>query len=326
MATIKDVASHAGVSIGTVSKYINNITIRKDNYERIQQAVEELNYRVNATARSMKTSKTKLIAVLMSDIADVYYPSVVKYIERELYHYGYNVMVLISNDSVSLEREKIELMLGKNIDGFIVFPILNENDNYKYILEQEKPMVIVDQLSEDLPCIQVVPDNISGAYEATMKLIRNGHKRLGIITEGEKNPNGSERLEGFLLAHKSSKINIDENYIFDKGFKPCDGYEAMEYFSQMKKPPTAILMCNEYVLNGAIKYINMQGIRIPKDFEIAAYDGNFILDICNFPMIIIEQNIKELARVVSKSIVAELESEFLHRDESEVIRIPVMVH
>ncbi len=329
MATIKDVAEYANVSIGTVSKYINGIKIRKDNEARIVAAIEALHYRVNAAARTMKTSQTMLIAIIMSDLASNYFPKLVKLMEQKLYEHGYNVFVMDSDHNPDLERRKIELALEKNADGFIVCPLSGSTSNYSYILSQKKPLCIVDQYLSDLPACQIVSDNVGSVYQAVTRLLNTGHRHIGIITGEPTNMTAAERLRGYLLAYESFGLKPDPQLIHQTGFNEQDGSLAMERFAALPSPPTACIACNYYTLQGAFRQARSLGLQIPTDLTLLGFDHTMLPILSGLPIPIIEQRIDRIASVTVECLLSQLRGEnradqLVHRIETDCSALDIL--
>lgn len=330
MATIKDVAEYANVSIGTVSKYINGIKIRKDNEARIIAAIEALHYRVNAAARTMKTSRTMLIAIIMSDLASNYFPSLVKLMEQKLYEYGYNVFVMDSDNNPALERSKIELALEKNADGFIVCPLSGSISNYSYILSQQKPLCIVDQYLPDLPACQIVSDNVGAVYQSVTRLLNAGHRRIGIITGKPDNMTAAERLRGYLLAYESFGLKTDPKLIHQTGFGESDGSAAMERLALLPSPPTACVACNYHTLQGAFRQARDLGLQIPKEMALLGFDHTMLPVLSGLPIPVIQQRISQIAAVTVDCLLAQLRGEdcsdhFVHRIETDCTALDALL-
>ena len=306
MTTIKDVAKYANVSIGTVSKYINGLPIRENNAERIREAIAALHYRVNATARTMKTARSMLIAIIMDDVAGTYYPHIVKRIEQLLYPHGYNVLIMDSDGSSTLEREKMEVLLEKNVDGFIVFPLSGASDNYQYILSQERPLCIVDQYMPGLACCQIVSDNVGAVYQATSSLLNAGHRRIGVITGKDGNTTATERLRGYLLAHESFGLAPADGLIQATGFEEWDGVNGLAALMSLPAPPTACIACNLHTTQGAVRYAIEHHIPIPQKLTLIGFDHMQLPILSGLDIPIISQDIDAIAQTTVDCLLRSL--------------------
>lgn len=295
MANIKDVAKYANVSVGTVSKYLNGITVRNSNKAKIDEAISVLGYRINTSARALKTNRTKTVAVFLPDIAGSYYPLIVKEIEYELYQTGYTVFIVDSHNR-QIERKKINLMIDHMVDGFIVFPTENEIDNYRFILDQGRPLCIVDLFIPNFNCAQVVSDNIMAAYHAAISLIDHGHRRIAIITGKKTNTTAFERLRGYITALENFGLDIHPEYVYSRGFEESDGYDGFSELMALPNPPTAIITCNHHTTLGAVMCALDRKLQIPEDIDIVGFDYEQLPKLTRMKFGVVAQPIKKIAQ------------------------------
>lgn len=311
MSTIKDVAKYANVSIGTVSKYINGIPIREQNRKKIEEAIRVLDYRINATARSLKTQKSNLIAVLMDNLTGHYYPLIVEQVERFFYQQGYNVIVMSSNGDAALEKKKIDIMMEKNVDGFLIFPLSQSHENYKFLLSKHVPLVLVDLGIPGLPCNQVLTDNVGALFRATSALISQGHRHIGIVTGNMENSTAAERLAGYQSAFESFGLSWDEADIQALGFSVDDGFQGTKNLLERDNRPTALITCNYHTTAGAAKYIMTNHITIPDQLKWIGFDYGEVPWLTQWPIPIITQDIPRIAKTAVDCLLYSIE----HPDE-----------
>lgn len=308
MASIKDVASLANVAIGTVSKYINGGEVRESKRIEIEKAINQLNYRVNLSARSLKTSKSRTIGIIINDITSDYYPNIIKEIENLLYKMKYSIIIVDSNRDSKTERSKINFLMEKQIDGFIIFPLTNSDDNYNYILNCNIPLCLVDVFTPNVNCIQIVSDNVYSTYEATSLLINQGHKEIAFVSS--KSITSENRFKGYSLAMQTSNLEIQHEYTYMEDIaKRSDlGYQAMDYLTTLKQSPTAVIAYNSQTFLGVVSYCSKNNINIGKDIEVVGYDMDFLSTILNKPMYVIKQNIEEIAKTTVESCLDLIEN------------------
>lgn len=308
MSTIKDVAKYANVSIGTVSKYINGIPIREDNRKNIEEAIKVLDYRINATARSLKTQKSNLIAALMDNLAGCYYPKVVQEVEKFFYQRGYNVIVMSSHCDSALEKKKIDIMMEKNVDGFLIFPLSGGScENYQYLLDRRVPLVLVDLGIPGFPCNQVLTDNIGTFFRITSSLIRQGHRRIGIVTGNIQNSTALERLKGYQLAYESFDLLWSEDDIQALGFSVDDGFRGTQVLLERSEPPTALITCNYHTTAGSAKYIMTNHIVIPDQLKWIGFDYDEVPLLTQQPISIVTQDIPRIAKTAVDCLLSSIE-------------------
>src|SRR5258708_6417011 len=199
-ASISDVAREAGVSIFTVSAVVNNKAhVGKTLRERVEAAILKLNYRPNLIARSLIKQKTQTIGMIVSDIANPFFPMVVRGAEDAAQKHGYNLLLCNSDDNLEKEDRAVELLLSKRVDGILLTkaagdfqPALRQT-----ISEVNIPFVLLMRTYPQLTKDAVISDDYQGAYEAVCHLARSGRRRIGLVSGPLKVSNAKERFRGF---------------------------------------------------------------------------------------------------------------------------------
>lgn len=181
-ATIKDISKSTGLSIGTISKFINGGTVREKNKIIIEEAIEKMDFKVNELARALKTSKTMTIGVLIPSLENIFCTGIVSNIENILLRKGYSTIICDYQDNPLLEKEKLNFLLNKRVDGLIIVPLSENKEEIEKILQSKIPIVLIDRMLEAIQCDMVIVDNLNASYQAVEHLIVNGHKRIGIRT------------------------------------------------------------------------------------------------------------------------------------------------
>ena len=209
MSNIQDVAKHAGVSIATVSRVLNDSAPVKDEVRRrVEAAIEALSYRPNPAARSLRSNKSRIIGLLVSDIQNPFFMGLIRGVEDEALKHEYSVILCNSNESPQRERQYLDVLYMERVAGVIVVPT-SENlgeETLKRFRERGVPIIAVDRRVKDPSIDAVRSDSIRGAREAVGHLIANGYKRIGIITGPESVTTGRERLESYRQTLTSAGI------------------------------------------------------------------------------------------------------------------------
>src|SRR6266478_8423070 len=199
-ASISDVARESGVSIVTVSAVVNKKShVGKNLRERVESAIRKLNYRPNLIARSLIKQKTQTIGMIVPDIANPFFPMVVRGAEDAAQKQGYNLLLCNSDDTQAKEESALELLLSKRVDGILLTKAACELSPplRQMIQEVNIPIVLVMRTYPKLSKDAVITDDYQGAYEAVSHLARAGRKRIGLIGGPLKVSNGKARWEGF---------------------------------------------------------------------------------------------------------------------------------
>lgn len=182
--TIADVAAQANVSKSTVSQFLNKRYeyMSESTRERIKLAIEELDYRPNTVARSLTQKSTFTVGVIVANILHSFSTHIIRAIENKFYEKGFHIIVCNADDEPEKEKEYIEMLLAKQVDGIIIFPTGGNVDLYKKMKQSRFPLVFMDRTLADLGIDTVLLDNNKAAELAVTKFVENGYSRIAIVT------------------------------------------------------------------------------------------------------------------------------------------------
>lgn len=275
MTTIDDVAKKAGVSKSSVSRVLNgNYDYMSDKMkQKILVVIEELDYRPNSLAQSLKNKTTKVIGIILSDLSNPFWSEVLKGVQERSNDNGYSLMVSSSYEDAAIEKDNIIMLKNRQVDGLIVNTSGTNDELFRSLLEEDFPFVLLDRLSVEMKADSVTVNNVNGAKQAVQSLIDYGHQRIGIVLNPLRNNSPRvERLEGYKLAHFANDLPIDESLIkvCDPSSEGCTA--ATEELLAMPNPPTAIFTTNEKLTLEVLSVIRKMGLRIPEDVSLFGYD------------------------------------------------------
>ncbi len=282
--SIKDIAKSLDISTTTVSKALNNKPgVSHEMRMKVLKKAKELGYVVNSLARGMKTSKTFTVGVLISDIKNPYFSEVISSIERVLYAKKYNLIICNVGENPGKEREYLELLVSKKVDGIIAAPSA-EGQNlsvYRKLIRYGMKIVLFDRLVDSIQADSVVVDNRSATYEAVKYLDNLGHKKIGAIYGIEGSYTGHERLKGFLEAVKDFKIECHNDWVRSGEFKEEKSYKhAIEILSK-KDRPGAIIAMNNFTTLGVMRAVKDLNIKVPDELSVIGFDNAEWMKVCS---------------------------------------------
>ena len=308
MATIKDVARLAGVSVSTISKYLNGGNVLEENAEAIRQAITQLDYRVNPFARSLKTQRSKSIGVLLPEMTPPFFGSVVQSLDRTLREHGYHTLVSCYSSSYGLERENLQFLLGNGIDGLIYAPEnITAEEFYDLTANSSIPTVQIDRMIQGVSSDTVLVDNADAAYNAVNYLMTKGHRRVATITGPKGVYSAMERLVGYLRALSDRGILYDDHLVISGPYEFGTGYLALEQLLKLPDPPTAIFTTNYDFTIGLVTAARERGIRIPEDLDIFGFDCVQICTMINPPLPVVQQPEAEIGKIAAEYLIQRLE-------------------
>lgn len=272
MATIKDVAKMAQVSVATVSRVINNENnVQNDTKERVVAAVKALNYSPNMLGRNLRRLETRKILVMLNTISNQFYSRVVKGIEECAIKQGYTVMVCMTHGDVSIESQYLQMLKTKLVDGAVFLTV--ESDGK--LLNHELFGVNIVQACEPNPLFdtpQVSIDNEQAAYEAVRYLINKGHYKIAYLGAGDIYNSSQLRCDGYKRAMLEHDITERTEWILSEGFSFNSGIRAAKLLLEQKDLPTAIFCASDSCAAGAIKTFALNDINTPRDISIMGFD------------------------------------------------------
>jgi LacI family transcriptional regulator len=272
-ASIYDVAREAKVSVFTVSAVINNKThVGKELRESVEQAIRKLNYRPNLIARSLAKQRTHTIGMIVSDIANPFFPMVVRGAEDAAQKHGYNLLLCNSDDTLEKEEKEIELLLSKRVDGILLTKAAGDFRPAlrKMIEEVNIPFVLVMRTYPKLTQDAVISDDYQGAYNAARHLARAGRRRIALVSGPLKISNAVARWEGFHDALKDEGLPFDEKLVIEGDYRIESGYRAGH--ALFSHQPDGIYVANHLMTVGLLKAAEEMRLRCPEDFGLVSFD------------------------------------------------------
>jgi LacI family repressor for deo operon, udp, cdd, tsx, nupC, and nupG len=272
MATIQDVAKEAGVSVATVSRVINGSSkVSPKARKAVLDAIRQLNYQPNLLGRNLRLMQTKMVLVLLPTISNPFYSMIVKGMEDVAHKNGYNVMLCNTNSDVSREKVYLELMKNRLADG-VIFLASEMSEEELSQIAMRFPVVQCCEYKEEARASHVSIDNKAAAYMAVKHLIKQGHRKIGLISCENSFISTKQREEGYKIALEEEGILVDLSLIKhgDYGFR--SGIRAMNQFFIENNVPTAVFCISDSMAIGAIKSIWAKGLKVPKDIAVMGFD------------------------------------------------------
>ncbi len=316
MVTIKDVAAAAGVSVGTVSRVINNLSVKEDNRVKTEVAIKKLGYEVNTYARGFKMQQTFTVAMIVPDLINPFFALLVNYAEQILADIGYKL--LICNSYGNAERESAYITIAKQnkVDGMLV---LTYCQNGKDLEEAGIPIVSFDRHYKH-PIFCVSADNSQGGRLAAEKLIETGCKRVIYIRNGS-NLEGEtlKRGKAFMDTCASSgveavRMDFGEETTLDQE-QIAKIYTFLEQNVKNDKfEYDGIFTSSDIHAVMIVKKLKEMGIRVPEEVQVIGYDGLRILNVGDYPVSSISQPIKEMAKVSVEILIKMINKEEITGD------------
>ena len=272
-ASIYDVARESRVSVFTVSAVVNDKShVGQKLRKRVEAAIQKLNYSPNLIARSLAKQRTHTIGMIVPDIANPFFPMVVRGAEDAAQKHGYNLLLCNSDDSLAKEESSIELLLSKRVDGILLTKAAEDfrPSIRQMIKEVDIPFVLVMRTYPKLTKDAVITDDYRGAYDAVSHLARSGRRRIGLIGGPLKVSNALARWEGFRDALKAEGLAYDPELVIEGDYRIDSGFRAGH--ALLSHRPEGVYVANHLMTIGLLKAAEEMGVTCPDDFGLVSFD------------------------------------------------------
>lgn len=272
--TRNDVAQAAGVSPATVSYVINNgpRPVAHETYQHVVEVIQELGYRPNAVARSLRLQRTSTLGLILPDTSNPYFAEVIRGVEQYAFDRGYTVILCHSDYSAEREIQYVNVLQAERAAGVIWFPATSDPKPAQMLADYEIPVVVLDRTVPGLSCPSVLADNYRGACLATQYLIDLGHRDIGCIARPYDLQHSQERVRGFLATLRQNGLSVDPPRIVKGGFRLEDGRVAAHQLLDEHPNLTAIFAYNDFMAIGAMRAAHERSLRVPEDLSIVGFD------------------------------------------------------
>lgn len=277
MATIKDVARLAGVSVATVSRVINHSPKASDSSrEAVLSAMQHLQYHPNANARALAQQSTETLGLIVADVSDPFFGAMVKAVEQVAYATGNFLLIGNGYHNVDKERQAIEQLIRHRCAALVVHAKMLPDDELQSLMKQIPGMVLINRTLAGFEQRCVALDDRYGAWLATRYLIQSGHQRIAILCSNHGISDASDRLQGYLDALQEHNIPVDDKLIAYAEPDEIGGEQAMADLLGLGRSFTAVTCYNDSMAAGALSVLSDNSIDVPTDISLVGFDDVLI--------------------------------------------------
>lgn len=307
MATIHDVAKRAEVSPITVSRVINEIGHVKDETRvRVLQAIEELNYVPNQQARSLRSRRTYTLALLITDFTNPFWTTVARGVEDKATENNFSVILCNTDEDVTKEQRYVKILLEKRVDGVVAAPASSKGAHFAQLRAQHVPYVLIDRRLDQLDTDVVLCENQETSRELIASLLADGHRRIAIITGPEHISTADERLKGYRQALEQAGVSLDPALIRRGPFTQQTGQDSTRELLALPNPPTAIFACNNFIAFGTLITLNEQGIQMPEQMKLVAFDEIPLLSVVAPSLTVAVQPAYQMGAIATELVIKQI--------------------
>ena len=304
-SSISDVARRARVSPATVSRVLNGTKrVAPEVETRVRQAVAELQYEPFGPARALRQQRVRVWAVIIADVENPFFTSVVRGIEDVAYAEGYRLVLCNSDEDVTKETEYLDIALRERMAGVVIAAASTSESKLDHVREAGIPVVAIDREVETADVDAVMVDNRGGARAATAHLLDNGWHRVGCIVGPSRISTSNERLDGYRKALSEQGVSFERALVRRADFREDGGYKATRALLELDDPPDALFVANNLMTLGALHAIQDVGLRVPDHVGIVGFDDSPAADLMRPRLTVIAQPTYQIGQVAGQLLLA----------------------
>ncbi len=306
--SINNIAKELGISPTTVSFVLNGRAEEKRISDKLVKIVlsyvEEIGYKPNSIARSLRTGKTNTIGLIVEDISDVFFSTIAKHIEEKAYENGYRIIYSSTEDNPEKAKELIDMYRDRHVDGYIIIPPDGIDKEIKDLIASGKPVVVLDRYIEDASIDYITVNNQESVYEAVKKLIESGRKNIAFVTLNSLQSQMMGRLAGYEQALEEHSL---PQYIKEVSYENVDtSIKHIVSLLQRKPEIDAVFFATNYLGVSGLKAIRELNLKIPEQLSVVCFDDYELFEMYTPSISCIAQPIEELAENAINILLARL--------------------
>ena len=303
--TIRDVAQLADVSPATVSKVMNGAPhVSRSAQERVLAAISKLGYRPNSVARSLKLKSTATIGLVTDDLEGVFTMSMMRGVEEVVSAQGFSVFLCNSYGEVVRERQHLEVLLNKQVDGIILMSGYKVRNRAAPALPLKAiPVVYLYQYTRELPAPCVLPDDFGGAMLGTDHLISRGRRRVALLNGPYRYEATLSRLAGYHQALEDAQLPFDPALVRVAEWNESSGYALARELLALPEPPDALLCSSDHLAVGALGAIKEAGLSVPGDIALVGFDNRYFAAHQRPPLTTVALPLREMGKLAGDLLI-----------------------
>lgn len=274
--TLSDIAKKANVSPMTVSRVINKSgDVSEETRVKVEAIIKEMNYIPNTSARYLNSKRSKILALMITDITNPFFTKLARGAEDKSKQLGYRLILCNSDENIEKEADYINMLISTGVDGILITPSKDESKrNLKTLHKYSIPFVLLDRTIDGINADIIHGDSEDGTRELLEHLIHLGHKKIAIINGPLNVSTARERHESYIQTMKSNGLKIQDNYILHSQFTNEDMHKNISTLLSLPQDerPTAIFAVNNFIAINSIKELRKNNIRVPEDISVVGFD------------------------------------------------------
>jgi DNA-binding LacI/PurR family transcriptional regulator len=290
---------------------------------RVLTAVEELGYQPSRVARSLRAQRSRILGLIISDIQNPFFTSIVRAVEDVAYEQEYAVFLCNSDEDLKKEKLYIELMRAERVAGVVLSPTRERDHPCQRLVEADIPVVTIDRCLLDMDVDTVMVDNVGAAFELVSHLIRDGYRQVAAVLGDPIATTGHQRREGYERALKAHGLEVLPHLIRTGSPKEPTGYRLTGELLDLDERPAALFTGNNLLTVGALRAIHERGLQIPDDIALAGFDELDWMSLVKPGLTVVAQPTYEVGRTATELLLKRIEDST--RPPQKVVLKPTLI-
>ena len=308
MATIKDVAREAGVSVTTVSHVVNDTRpVAPETHARVSAVIARLGYRPSRIAQALKANRTHAIGMLVTTSANPFFAEVIRGVEAGCFQRGYSLILGNTGDMIDRLVSYWHTLMARRIDGLIVMTTNATPAFFRQLRADSRLPVVAVDTGDDRAASVVNDDSVLGGEMAGRFLVERGFRRIGCITGPPQHPRSALRFNSFRHALSEAGLALDPALIVESDLTISDGYRAMQRFAAQPRLPDALFCINDLVAMGALCAAHERGIAVPGTLSVLGYDDSEFAAYTSPPLTTVRQPAFDMGATAARLLIEHLD-------------------
>lgn len=327
--TLKDIARELRISISTASRALNNYEgISEETIKMVKDYAEKHHYVPNALAVNLRKNKTSNIGIIVPQIVHHFFSTVISGAIDTAKIHGYNILVGQSDELLKNEISACRTMIGSSVDGLLI-SISNETTEGEHIrefLDEGKPVVQFDKITDHLETPKVIVDDFQGAYSAVKHLIDQGYKKIATLRGRLDVRNSIERFNGYMKALKEHQMEVNKDWIIPcTDISEAEGFEFARRLAESKNPPDAIFCITDLVALGAMKYLKDACYKIPEQVGVIGFSNWKLAEIVSPSLSSVDQHGYQMGVKATELLISLLKDHSIGQNEIIEIKTTLVI-
>ena len=312
--TIKDIAKALNLSTSTISRALRDSSeISEETKKLVQEYAQKMNYKPNPIALSLKERRSHTIGVVVCEIANSFFSQTINGIESIASKSGYNVIITQSMESFDREVSNLQYLTSRSVDGLIVTVSTETNDFslLKDLHEKGMPIVFFDRIVDEIDTHKVIANNYKGAYEATEHLIKDGYKKIALVSNASVLSIAKERESGYKAALQDNGISIDESlikYCKHSGMLSDEIDSVVSSLMNGPNKPDAIFTASDKITTGVLRYLKEKKVSVPEEVALIGFSNSELTDLLSPALSVVKQPAFEMGEIATDLLLQLVES------------------